>query len=101
MTVRLGRGFTILPRKVWDTTARGGRSRRVGPGPQREWPRPGSGRVEVSQPAEAQQAGRPAGPISPREHALEDERHVRGPLGQAPHVPGEPVLAVADEHAER
>src|SRR5258707_7946493 len=36
---------------------------------------------------------------SARKQAARDEEHVRRTLGQAAHVPGQPVRAVADEHA--
>src|SRR5678815_6045019 len=34
------------------------------------------------------------------EHVLGDEPDVRGPFGEAAHVPGEPVFAVADQAAD-
>src|ERR1051325_168255 len=40
-------------------------------------------------------------PSSPRKDVLHHEPHVRRTLGEAPHVPREPVLAVRDQHAQR
>ena len=38
-------------------------------------------------------------PAARLEQAPHDEPHVRRPLGEPPHVPGEPMGAVADQHA--